>query len=306
MSSSRTRGKAPVVARGRRRNSRNDRTSLQTPALSAVTSASTTPASSAFPSAYPTEDEAESAKVQKIQSFRFLDLPSELRTKIYSCAFNAVPSVIDLDPYTFRLLQRLKSFSLFRVSQQVHRESTHHFFSTHTFRLFPTFPGRYFKTKRPLLARLPTRYRASITSLQLRLGPGWNNPPRGWVVNDALGLGDCMTVRVLKVFVECDPSDDFYKGWRSGEGDYEVFCSGLLENVLTEIPTITVVELDGYPAVKRSGDMMSGLTKVVKKFDKVIGWGSESGWDKEEEQIAFLDAVLIHGATRRASKSIAA
>ncbi|KAH6662563.1 hypothetical protein B0J14DRAFT_610424 [Halenospora varia] len=292
MSSSRTRGKAPVVARGRRRNSRNDRKSLQTPALSAVTSASTTPASSAFPSAYPTEDEAESAKVQKIQSFRFLDLPSELRTKIYSCAFNAVPSVIDLDPYTFRLLQRLKSFSLFRVSQQVHRESTHHFFSTHTFRLFPTFPGRYFKTKRPLLARLPTRYRASITSLQLRLGPGWNNP---------LVVGS-----VLKVFVECDPSDDFYKGWRSGEGDYEVFCSGLLENVLTEIPTITVVELDGYPAVKRSGDMMSGLTKVVKKFDKVIGWGSESGWDKEEEQIAFLDAVLIHGATRRASKSIAA
>ncbi|KAH8680048.1 hypothetical protein BGZ60DRAFT_369134 [Tricladium varicosporioides] len=305
MSSSRTRGKAPIVPRGRRRNSRNDSKTLQSSSLPGIASASTTPAST-FPSAYPTEDEAEFAEAQKIQPFRFLDLPSELRTKIYSCAFSPVPLVIDLDPYTFRLLQRLKSLSLFRVSRQIHRESSHHFFSTHTFRLFPTFPGRYFKTKRPLLARLPARYRASITSLQLRLGPGWNNPPPGWVVNNALGLGGCTTARVLKVFVECDPSDDFYKGWRSGEGDYEVFCSSLLENVLAEIPTITVVELDGYAAVKRSGDMMAGLTKVIKKFDKVIGWGSESGWDKEEEQVAFLDAVLIHGATRRASRSIAA
>ncbi|KAF4637017.1 hypothetical protein G7Y89_g1072 [Cudoniella acicularis] len=303
MPSNRPRGKKSTIApqpQQHRRNSRNDRNVLNIPA---VASASATPPSSTYPSTYPTEDEEDSAKAKKIQPFRFLDLPSELRTKIYTLAFAAVPAVIDLDPHTFSLLHRQNILSLFRVSRQIHLESSHHFFSIHTFRLFPTYPGRYFKTKRPLLARLPAHYRSSITSLELRLGPGWNNPPRGWLVNEALGLADCKTVRVLKVFVQCDPSDAIYKGWSMGDGVYERFCSGLLDSVLKDVPTVQVVEFDAYPAVKRSGDMMSGLAKVVSKYDKVIGWGPESGWGKEDEQIAFLDAVLMHGAGIRSSKS---
>ena len=260
---------------------------------SAVTSNATTPASSTYPSTYPSEEEGKIST--PVKPFRFLSLPSELRNKIYSLVFASAPEIIDLDPDTFSILRRDKLFALFRVSHQVSNESTHHFLSTHTFRLFPTYPGRYFNTKRPLLARLPAKYRSSITSLDLRLGPGWNNPPPGWVVNNALGLADCKNVRVLKVFVECDTSDAIYNGFRKGEGFYERFSANLLEAVLKEVPSIKVVEFDAWSAVKRNGEMISGLGEVVARFDKVVGWGPERGWDQESDQV-WLDAVLMHGS----------
>jgi len=271
-------------------------------------SASTTPASSAYPSAnpsaYPSEaEDTDSEAKAKRPTFPFLSLPSELRNKIYSLVFASAPAVIDLDPSTFSLLHRQKILALFSVSRQVHREATHHFFSTHTFRLFPTYPGRYFKTKRPLLARLPAHYRASISNLELRLGPGWNAPPRGWVVNDAMGLKDCTSVRVLKIFVECDPSDAIFKGFRASDGFYERFSQNLLEGVLKEVPTIKVVEFDAWSSVKRNGDMIAGLGEVVAKYDKVVGWGPERGWEQESDQV-WLDAVLMHGGGKL-SKSVA-
>lgn len=230
---------------------------------------------------------------KKMPTFPFLSLPSELRNKIYSLVFGITPEVIDLDPSTFSLLHRNKVLALFGVSRQIHLESMHHFFSTHTIRLFPTFAG-YFKTKKPLLARLPKSYRQSITTLELRLGPGWNKPPRGWVVNDALGLQDCASVRLLKVFVECDPSDIIFKGFRAGEGFYEKFSQDLLEGVLKEIPSVQVVEFDAWSSVKRTGDMITGLGEVVARYDKVIGWGPERGWEEESDHV-WLDAVLLYG-----------
>jgi len=259
--------------------------------------------SSASASAYPTEDEDETLGA-KVQPFRFLALPSELRNKIYSFVYSTSPVVIDLDPHTFALLSRQKLLSLFRVCRQLHNEAAHHFFSTHTFRLFPTYPGRYLKTKKPLLARLPAHYRASMTSLELRLGPGFSNPPQGWIVNDALGLADCTSVRVLKVFVECDPSDGIFKGFRMGEGAYERFSAALLDSVLQSVASVTVVEFDAYPSVKRTGDMMTGLGEVVAHHDKVVGWGPERGWDKDSDQL-WLDAVLMNGLGKAFSKSVA-
>ncbi|PBP24295.1 hypothetical protein BUE80_DR004831 [Diplocarpon rosae] len=260
----------------------------------------TTPASSTLHSAYPSEDEAATGNNKP---FPFLSLPSELRSKIYTMVFSYVPAVIDLDPSILKLFHRMQIFALFRVSRQIYRESAHHFFSTHTFRIFPIYPGKYFKTKRPLLARLVARGRQSITSLQLRVGPGWNNPPRGWVVNDALGLKDCIHVKVLKVFVECDPSDAIFAGFRKSEGFYERFSAALLEAVLKEIPSIQVVEFDAYTSVSRTGDMMTGLREVVARYDKVVAWGAERGWDTESDQV-WLDAILMHGSGKL-SKSVA-
>jgi hypothetical protein len=265
-----------------------------TPASSAVTSA--------VNSAYPSEAEDEDA-TPKTKPFPFLSLPSELRNKIYYMVFSSAPAVIDLDPSTHRIYHRVQLFALFRVSRQIYRETKHHFFSTHTFRIFPTYPGKYFKTKRPLLARLRAHSRESITSLQLRVGPGWNNPPQGWVVNDALGLKDCTSVRTLKVFVECDPSDAIFAGFRKSEGFYERFSADLLEAVLKEVPSIKVVEFDAYTSVSRTGDMMSGLGAVVSKHEKIVAWGEERGWHKESDQV-WLDAILMHGGGRL-SKSVA-
>ncbi len=140
--------------------------------------------------------------------------------------------------------------------------------------------------------------------MELRLGPGWNDPPPGWVVNDALGLRDCGSARVLKVFVECDPSDGYFAGFRKSEGFYEKFSAKLLDAVLKEIPTLQVIEFDAWKSVKRTGDMMSGLGEVVAKYDKVVAWGEERGWDQESDQV-WLDAVLIHGGAQKLSKTIA-
>lgn len=269
-----------------------------------IESVRTAPRSSVYPSTCPPAAEDEVAPGPKT-GFPFLSLPSELRNKIYSLVFSCAPAHLDLDPTIFKIFQQTQMFAIFRVSHQLYREATHHFFSTHTFRIFPTYPGRYFKTKRPLLARLPAQYRESITSLELRLGPGWNNPPRGWVVNDALGLADCTSVRVLKIFVECDPSDAIYKGFRKSDGFYEGFSANLFDEVMKRVPSIKTVEFDSYPAIKRSGGMMRALEEVAAKYEgKMVSWGPKHGWDKETEQI-WLDAVLIHAASQKLSKTVA-
>jgi len=65
------------------------------------------------------------------------------------------------------------------------------------------------------------------------------------------------------------------------------------------------VEFDAYTSVKRSGDMMSGLEDVVANYDgKIVAWGSERGWAIESEQL-WLDAVFIHAASQRLSKTVA-
>ncbi|RFU32706.1 hypothetical protein B7463_g3635, partial [Scytalidium lignicola] len=267
---------------------------IQSNPIQSSANISSTPISSQCPSAYPSEDESEGPSASKKTTFPFLSLPSELRHKIYCLTFQSCPQVLDLDPSTFNILTRTNIRALFLVSRQIHEEVSHAFFSIHTFRIFPTHPGRYFKTKKPLLARLPSHYRASIVTLELRLGPGWNNPPRGWIVNPALGLRDCQNVRVLKVFVECDPSDGIFKGFRHSDGFYERFSQDLLCEILLEVPSIKVVEFDAWSSVKRGGDMIRSLLQAVGQFEnKMIAWGPERGWDADEDGKDWLDVTLL-------------
>ncbi|KAL1840795.1 hypothetical protein VTK73DRAFT_3666 [Phialemonium thermophilum] len=215
------------------------------------------------------------------QTFRFMDLPSELRLKIYGFHFEESGPVVDLDPDNYKRIH--KKLALLRVCRTVYHEASHYFYSTRTFRVFPTCPGRFFKTKRPLLARLNARQRACITSLELRLGPGWNKPPRGWVVNDALGLADCVNVRFLTVFVECDPSDNVFKGFRKADGFYEGFSRNLLNDVLGRLPFLERVYFDAWKSVKKSGAMMRGLFEVAVARGRRICWGPERGWTDQDD-----------------------
>jgi len=247
----------------------------------------TTP-SSTSPLARPLENQDTTG--DRVKPFRFLDLPSELRNKIYEIHFNGVPSVLDLDLDNYKLIAG--KFPLFLVSKKIHEEASHQFYSTHTVRLFPTHPGRFFMTEKPLLARLPHRHRRSITSLQLRLGPGFTNPPRGWVVNDALGLQDATSVRLLAVFVEVDTSDAIFNGFRGEEdGFYEKFSRDLLAKVLVSVPSITEVQFDAYPSVRRDGDMMKGLLGVANKYKKLVSWGPERGWN-EQQEASWADQII--------------
>lgn len=242
----------------------------------------------------------------------FLSLPSELRIKIYAYFFFDAEdidtlvtpdpnNVIDLDPGNYKRFHR--KLGLLRVCKQVHAEACFLFYSTRTFRIFPTYPGRHFKTKKPLLARMKPHQRQTITSLELRLGPGWSAPPRGWVVNPGLGLQDCVDVEILKVYVECDPSDSTFNGFRRSEGFYEGFCRKLLSSVLDELPSAQIVEFDARVNVKKSGKMMQGLIDAATQAERLIEWGPRRRWtddDNDDTYTAtsaqFLQGVPISGS----------
>ncbi|KND91093.1 hypothetical protein TOPH_04404 [Tolypocladium ophioglossoides CBS 100239] len=287
-----------------------------------LSSAATTPMSSAYASTATSEADTEDeisklsitsltldtplipltpkARRVPVKPFLFLSLPSELRVKVYEHYFNDTDKVLDLGPDNYKRIHKM--LGLMRVCKQIHAEAAHLFYSTRPFRIFPTYPGKYFKTKKPLLARLKPGQRECITSLELRLGPGWNAPPRGWVVNDALGLRECVNVRKLNVFVECDPSDGFYKGFRQSEGFYEGFSRKLLASVIDQLPVVGVIEFDAWSGVKKSGDMMRGLLDVARQSKRVIRWGPERGWTDADEDTTsadpaarFVDSIPIQG-----------
>lgn len=292
-----------------------------TPITTSWNTPSITPISSAYTSAYPTEDEgdiendpstikisalsiqegssehssaaaAARAKIP-VTPFRFMDLPSELRLKVYAFHFSDIQDTVDLAPDNPQKIK--KSLAIMRTCRQVRTEATHYLFSSHIFRIFPTHSGRPFKTKKPLLARLKPYQRHCLTTLEFRVGPGWGKPPRSWVVNPALGLADCINVRSVNVFVECDPSDDIFKGFRR-EGFYENFCRNLLNGILDGLPAVERVQFDAWSSVKKRGDMVQTLLDVATQKRKKICWGPERGWTDGDDDSGVEPGVLLdHG-----------
>lgn len=228
------------------------------------------------------------------QPFRFFDLPYELRFRILELIL-MFPKTIDLDPTNHRNVARY--LAPFLVSHRMHDEASRVFYSRNTFRVFPIH-GRFFHTKKPLLMRLPSLYRSYITRLELRLGPGWTKPPKGWVVDDRLGLADAGKVRLLKIFVECDPAGDMiFEGFRIGQDFYTEFCVDLLRSISVQVPSLMEVEFDAYPSVQKSSPLLMGLTNEVKAQNKKTSWGPERGWDKiVEVSLASVMQTLTLGA----------
>ncbi len=290
-----------------------------------IHSTNATPCSSAFPSAYPSEDEQdiknyvkyipirrltlqdfspgkpkkpEVAEPSVQKSFRFLDLPSELRLKVYELHFADVEGVVDLDHNNYKRVHR--KLAILKTCRTIYNEASYFFYSHCTFRIFPTHPGRFFKTKRPLLSRLKPHQRASMTHLELRLGPGWSKPPRGWVVNEALGLQDCVNVQKVTVFVQIDPSASFLDGFRKADGFYEAFSCDLLSNILAKMPHLKYIEFDAWESVGKHCPIMKNLLGVVMENRRKISWGPERGWtdyDEADEGTKTMPAsILLDGA----------
>ena len=223
------------------------------PAAAAAPSSTTTSAISSVVSSRSTSPHART----KRKAFRFFDLPSELRLRIYEellfvrepLDLGTVSPVLPLptrenmltpctDPNNYyHIAPRL---ALFLASRRLHDES-HRVFYAQPLRLFP-FHGRFFHTKKPLLSRLPPRYRACLHALELRLGPGWSDPPKCQNTRSpTLGLEDCVNLRVLKIFVECDPSEEVFQGFRgknATEETYKWFCVELLQGLFERVPSL--------------------------------------------------------------------
>ncbi|KAH7034310.1 hypothetical protein B0J12DRAFT_276442 [Macrophomina phaseolina] len=213
--------------------------------------------------------------------FPFFALPAEIRLRVYE-ELLTVPTVIDLDPVNYRRIWR-RALPLYLTSHRMHEEAYRVFYGANQFRLFPLH-GRFFHTKKPLLARLPPRYRNSLTRLELRLGPGWQGPlPRCWDLSpegaEKLGLADLREVRSLKVFVECDPaSDEIFRGFRRSDDFFTAFCGDLLRSLLLRVPGIEEVQFDGFPSVTKDSPLMTELMRQVTVHGKRITYGPERGW----------------------------
>lgn len=212
--------------------------------------------------------------------FRFLDLPAELRIRVYELLLR-IEGTIDLDPLNYRQIRPL--LSVFLANRQIYDEALRVFYGKNTFRLFST-NGKFFHAKQQLLSRLSPTYRATITTMELRLGPGWSAPPKRWIVNNKLGLSDCKALRLLKVFVEVDPSGhEIFRDFRLPNDLYTRFCAGLLKKVLAKVPSIVEIQFDGYPSVKKSGSLMTALLAEASSAKKTITYGPDRGWSEESE-----------------------
>ncbi|KAI5923953.1 hypothetical protein F4810DRAFT_700893 [Camillea tinctor] len=265
-----------------------------------VSSTLTTPLSSALSSTYASDAEFDvnkamgaltlnesppngiKAKRSKPQTpFPFLHLPSELRLKVYAHHFAGTGHVLDLDPDNYKRIHQ--KLAILRTCRTMYREASHYFYSTHPIRVFSTHPGRFNRIRKHLLTLMKPGQRASVTSLELRLGPGWSKPPRGWEVKPTLGLNECTSVTKLTVFVECDPGSDFFKGFRQPGGFYERFSKKLLGEILDEMPWVERIEFDAWSTVKKSGALMRGLIELSTSRGMRISWGQERGWTDAEE-----------------------
>lgn len=174
--------------------------------------------------------------------------------------------------------------SLFLVSKQMHEEAYRVFYAQ-PIRLFPR-SGRFFHTKKPLLQRLPFKYREAVNTLELRLGPGFTAPPRCQNTLPSLGLADCLNMRTLKVFVECDPSDPVFAGFRganSTEETYKWFCVDLLVGILQQVPSLETIEIDAYPSVKKNAPLVSALVNTAQDAKKKLAWGPQRCWEEDDK-----------------------
>lgn len=229
------------------------------------------------------KDATPAAEDKPAKPFPFLQLPSELRVRVYRYHFEGVEAVLDLTPDNYRKVHR--KLAVLRTCRHIYVEASHLFYSSHVFRIFPTYPGRFFKTRRPLLARLRRNQRADLTELELRLGPGFNKPPKCWAVTRKLGLHECVHVRKINVFVQLDPSVSWLDGFRK-PGFYEAFSRALLDDILSEAAAVEVVELDGYESVRKSAPIMQALLQTALDHGKKVVWGPRNGWTAAAENEA--------------------
>ncbi|USW48996.1 hypothetical protein Slin15195_G023150 [Septoria linicola] len=220
-----------------------------------------------------------------VKPFRFFELPAELRIRIYEQVL-CTRKPLDLDPLNYRMIH--PRLSLLLVSRRMHEEAYQIFYGQ-TVRLFPhPYHGKFFNTKKPLIQRLPIKYREAINSVELLLGPGWHKPPRCHNVLPALGLADCTTLRTLKIWVDCDPTDSVFNGFRgpnATEDTYVWFCVDMLHSILEQVPSMETIEIDHDNRVKKDSPLTAALKMKAEEFHKRFGWGPSRRAIKDKDTI---------------------
>jgi hypothetical protein len=226
---------------------------------------------------YDPDESLSEEDIEEIVPFRFFDLPSEIRNKIYSLILFSPRRI---NPRTGIAKPPLAShrLSLFLTSRLVHDEAAYLYYSTQTFRIFPIQDY----SKLPTVRALSRRYRPFVTTIELVLGSSWTAPPKSWTVNNGLGLQDMKTARTLKIFVQCDPSHPAFEGFRISRDYYTWFSGELLRQILKALPSLVQVEFDGNPSVEQNGSLMSRLLLETRQAKKKALWGPNRGWKQDD------------------------
>jgi len=206
--------------------------------------------------------------------FPFFSLPPELRNRVYELVLFSKPGPV-----------KGTRISLLLANKAFHSEAAHVLYSSHHFRIFPLQDF----SPMPTVKEMPVRYRNSVSNLELVLGSSWTNPPKSWRVTKAFAkrLASLESVQTLRVFVQVDPSHPVFTWFRVSSSFYTDFSGDLLDQVLTAMPQIRYVELDGNPSVDIKGPLVSRLRSKIEEHKKITKWGAERGWAYEVCQLAF-------------------
>lgn len=203
------------------------------------------------------------------EPFRFFDLPSELRNRVYD--------LVLFSKSEYHSVRRKGSrIACLLASKRMHEEAAYILYTTYRFKVFPV---QLFDAP-PTVVELPQRYLPYVANIEMVVGPSWTDPPASWRVTR--GTGRCLkkltSVQTLRVFVEFDPSHPAFARYRRSYNYYTDFCGDLLKKVLEAMPQVHQVELDGNSGVDVNGPLVSRLRVEALEQETEVKWGKQANW----------------------------